>query len=404
MSKLESFKSEMVAGGSVVERDPDEATDPATAIIGIGAWIVLFVVLGILNIWFLVFVLGVAVSVFLHECGHYWTARRSGMKVTQFFMGFGPRIWSFHRNGIEYGVRAVPLGAFVRIIGMNNLDEVPEHDEAVTYRQQSYPKRLLVISAGSLMHMIIAIVLITGVYVGFGQLEESGRVVVAADVSASSPAGVAGIRNGDQIVSIDGQTLTRAEQMNPLLRSIAPGQTVEVVIVRDGAQRVLSATLEQRADTLVPAGYLGVMTDSSTRVRPVVARGGGRRDAGPGPRPRSVDRRSGEGHQPGQRRRSPVRHQRRPHHTTRHARRRDADQRRHRHLRRLGRRAAAAGDGQRLRRRVQHVPPAAARRRSRRDRDLRAHPLAARASATLPTSPSSCRSSRSRSPCSGSCS
>ena len=266
MSKLESFKSEMVAGGSVVERDPDEATDPATAIIGIGAWIVLFVVLGILNIWFLVFVLGVAVSVFLHECGHYWTARRSGMKVTQFFMGFGPRIWSFHRNGIEYGVRAVPLGAFVRIIGMNNLDEVPEHDEAVTYRQQSYPKRLLVISAGSLMHMIIAIVLITGVYVGFGQLEESGRVVVAADVDASSPAGVAGIRSGDQIVSIDGQTLTRAEQMNPLLRSIAPGQTVEVVIVRDGAQRVLSATLEQRADTLVPAGYLGVMTDSSTRV------------------------------------------------------------------------------------------------------------------------------------------
>ena len=76
------------------------------------------------------------------------------MKVTQFFLGFGPRLWSFRRGETEYGVRALPLGAFVRIIGMNNLDEVDPADEARTYRQQSFPKRLLVITAGSMMHIL----------------------------------------------------------------------------------------------------------------------------------------------------------------------------------------------------------------------------------------------------------
>ena len=85
---------------------------------------------------------------FLHELGHFVTARLTGMKATQFFIGFGPRLWSFHRGETEYGVRLLPLGAFVRIIGMNNLDEVPPADEARTYRQKSYPRRMLVITAG----------------------------------------------------------------------------------------------------------------------------------------------------------------------------------------------------------------------------------------------------------------
>ena len=105
-----------------------------------------------------VFVIGIIVSVFLHETGHFVTARMTGMKATQFFLGFGPRLWSFRRGETEYGVRALPLGAYVRIIGMNNMDDVPPEDEARTYRQQTFPRRLLVISAGSLMHMLIAIV------------------------------------------------------------------------------------------------------------------------------------------------------------------------------------------------------------------------------------------------------
>jgi membrane-associated protease RseP (regulator of RpoE activity) len=266
VSKLDTIKNEMAAGGSVVERDAEEPTDPATAVIGIGAWVALFVLLAYLNVWFLVFVVGLLVSVFLHECGHFWTARRSGMKVTQFFMGFGPRIWSFHRNGIEYGLRAIPLGAFVRIIGMNNLDEVPEADEAQTYRQQSFPKRLLVISAGSLMHMLIAIVLVTGVYVTAGRFEETGRVSVAAAVEPGTPAFAAGLRAGDQITEIDGIAITSADDVSPTLRSIAPGTTIELVIIRNGVEEALSATVTQRPDSEAPAGYLGIRTQSMARV------------------------------------------------------------------------------------------------------------------------------------------
>ncbi len=73
--------------------------------------------------------------IFLHELGHFLTAKRAGMKVTEFFLGFGPRLWSFQRGETEYGVKAIPAGAYVRIIGMNNLEEVPPEDEARTYRQ-----------------------------------------------------------------------------------------------------------------------------------------------------------------------------------------------------------------------------------------------------------------------------
>ena len=100
----------------------------------------------------------IVVMIFLHELGHYIAAKQSGMKVTEFFLGFGPRLWSFQRGETEYGVKAIPAGAYVRIIGMHNLDEVPPEDEPRTYRQQSYPKRLAVAPAGSAMHFLQAIV------------------------------------------------------------------------------------------------------------------------------------------------------------------------------------------------------------------------------------------------------
>ena len=81
------------------------------------------------------------------------------MKVTEFFLFFGPKLWSFRRGETEYGIKLIPIGAYVRIIGMNNLDDTPPEDEARTYRQQSFPKRMLVITAGSMMHFAQALVL-----------------------------------------------------------------------------------------------------------------------------------------------------------------------------------------------------------------------------------------------------
>ena len=96
-------------------------------------------------------VLSLVAMLFLHELGHYLAARRAGMKVTEFFIGFGPKIWSFRRGETEYGLKGIPAGAYVRVIGMNNLDPVPPEDEHRTYRNAKFGQRLLL--ALSLIHI-----------------------------------------------------------------------------------------------------------------------------------------------------------------------------------------------------------------------------------------------------------
>ena len=178
MSSIYSkFRNEIAAGGSVDDQDVvknNAATTWSTVIIVVGllAW------LGVKNPWSLLFVVGLIVSVFLHELGHFLSARRSGMKVTQFYMGFGPRVWSTKRGEVEFGVRALPIGAFVRIVGMNNLDECDPADEPRAYRQQSYPKRIFVITAGSVMHMIIAATLFIGVYATAGRFGDTKELLI----------------------------------------------------------------------------------------------------------------------------------------------------------------------------------------------------------------------------------
>ena len=169
------------------------------------------------------------------------------MKATQFFLGFGPRIWSFHRGETEYGVRALPLGAFVRIIGMNNLDDVPPEDEARTYRQQSYPKRMLVITAGSLMHLLIAIVLLFAVFSIRGELVEQPGVEVVT-LSENGPAAEAGVRDGDVILSIDGREVGAQQDLREVVQSFDPGDVVDVELQRDGATQVIPIGLGANTD------------------------------------------------------------------------------------------------------------------------------------------------------------
>ncbi len=148
----ERIRGEVVAGGALGEED--QPAGGRRAVIGLTIIAVALAALAFANIWSFVFVVGLLISIFLHEVGHFVTARRSGMKVTQFFMGMGPKIWSRRRGEIEYGVRAFPVGAFVRIIGMNNLDETAPEDEPRAYRNKPYPSKMLTITAGSVMHPI----------------------------------------------------------------------------------------------------------------------------------------------------------------------------------------------------------------------------------------------------------
>ena len=97
--------------------------------------------------------------VMAHEFGHFITAKRAGMKVTDFFVGFGPVIWSTTIGETRYGVRAILAGGYVKVPGMTWTEEIPEDEEARTYRSASYPKKVLFASAGSLMHVVMALLL-----------------------------------------------------------------------------------------------------------------------------------------------------------------------------------------------------------------------------------------------------
>ncbi|MDX2380997.1 MAG: site-2 protease family protein [Acidimicrobiia bacterium] len=252
--RIDRMKSEIVAGGAVTEKSDDELAGGLTGWLSMAAIAGLFAWLAFVNIWIFVFVFGLVVSIFLHELGHFVTARWTGMKVTQFFLFFGPRLWSFRRGETEYGVRALPLGAFVRIVGMNRMDEVEPPDEGRTYRQQSYPKRMLVISAGSIMHFIIAIVLLFAVYSTQGEItaRDEPRVLVAA-TSEGLPAAAAGIRADDEVVSVGGIAVTSSAELGDAVRSFEPGDDVEVVVLRDGETVRVSSGLI--ANTNVPEDH-----------------------------------------------------------------------------------------------------------------------------------------------------
>ncbi|MET0459114.1 MAG: site-2 protease family protein [Ilumatobacteraceae bacterium] len=262
--RYDRFRNEVMAGGSVTEPDPTEDEDqPVSPLTAAIAGIVIFGLLtwlAVTNGWMFVFVIGILVSVFLHETGHFVTARMTGMKATQFFLGFGPRLWSFRRGETEYGVRALPLGAFVRIIGMNNMDDVPPADEARTYRQATYPRRMLVISAGSLMHLLIAIVLLFSVYSIRGEFVDTAGAEVGA-VQESGPAAVAGIQDGDVVLQIDGVPVDGPEELGEAVRAHQPGDVVEVTVQRDGAEQTIPVSLGANTDESSPmfgAALLGV--------------------------------------------------------------------------------------------------------------------------------------------------
>ena len=231
------FVSEVVAGGAIGERNPD---DDRTGVIGLIVLVGIFIALALANIWWFVFAVGLLLSIVLHEVGHYSTARWSGMKVTQFFVGFGPRVWSMYRRSTEFGVRALPLGAFVRIVGMNMMDDVDDADEEQTYRSKSYPKRMLVITAGSLMHFLLALVLLSAVFTTRGEavLLPGAEVVSVGDNMPAT--GV--VEPGDVIVEIDGVPVIDGA-LGDVVRSFDPGARVEIAIQREGVDTSVTATL-----------------------------------------------------------------------------------------------------------------------------------------------------------------
>ena len=149
--------------------------------------------------WLWVFI-GFCFLIVIHEAGHFVAAKAVGMRVERFFLFFGPTIWSFKRGETEYGVKAIPLGGYVKITGMNPEEEVPpEHEENAYFRKPVW-KRVVVVAAGPAVNIVLAFLILFGVHLVNGKLQVEQSV---GEVKAGMPAAKA-LKPGDQIVAVDG--------------------------------------------------------------------------------------------------------------------------------------------------------------------------------------------------------
>ncbi len=227
----------------------------------LGGGIALAVLFNAVNV--LVVVLAIVAMVMLHELGHFVAAKASGMKVTEYFFGFGPRLWSVRRGETEYGVKALPAGGYVKIVGMTMLEEVAAGDEARSYRQASFPRRVAVAVAGSFMHMVIALVLCWSFFVFVGAPAATSPYIVGLlhFKGAKTPAQIAGLENGDRFVSLDGKKVGSFAAVEAVIGSHA-GKVVHAVVDRHG--RLVSLDLRPVASDRVTEYVGGVPTHSSS--------------------------------------------------------------------------------------------------------------------------------------------
>jgi membrane-associated protease RseP (regulator of RpoE activity) len=211
----------------------------------------------------LIFLVALLVSVMLHETGHFVAAKRFGMKCTRYFVGFGPTVFSFWRGETEYGLKALPLGGFVKIVGMTSMDDVDPEDEARSFRRAPGWQRLIVLAAGSFMHFVLAALLIFGLALAIGiendNTTQLGTVATCVPANqqaissqtacgsgaAKSPAQLAGLKVGDEVTAFNGTAVSSWTQLSSAILQVKPGTPVTLTVSRNGQPVTLHTTLAE---------------------------------------------------------------------------------------------------------------------------------------------------------------
>ena len=222
---------------------------PLVSLLAIATMIFLAVSAG--QLWVLFAVFAFAGMIFLHELGHYLTARLTNTKATEFFIGFGPRLWSFKRGETEYGIKAIPLGGYVKILGMNNLEKgVAADDEARTFRQASYPRRVLMAAAGTGMQLILAFVLFMTLFAGTGRfVDQTEMSPPVLTVAADGPANAGGLESGDLVVAMNGRPVTTFAEVRDVIQRNADTPVV-FQVKRNGTFLTTSVTPVSRGENI----------------------------------------------------------------------------------------------------------------------------------------------------------
>jgi membrane-associated protease RseP (regulator of RpoE activity) len=186
----------------------------------------------------LAFVVALLFSVMVHEFGHYITARKYGMWVSEFFVGFGKRIWSVQRGETEFGVKAIPAGGYCKIEGMSPSDELPEGQEDRAFYKASSAKKLVVLGAGSFLHFVLGFVLLFTLFAGIGTNQVLPEI---REVVPNSAAQAAGIQAGDEVISINGKKVTEWYKDVEVIRQ-SQGRELSLVLDRNGEQISVTAS------------------------------------------------------------------------------------------------------------------------------------------------------------------
>ena len=231
----------------------------------------------------LAFVVALLTSVMIHEAGHYLTAKKFGMKVTEFFLGFGQKIWSTQRGETEFGLKAIPAGGYCKIVGMSPREELSAADADRAFIKGSIAQRLIVLGAGSFLHFVIGFVLLITLFAGVGitsvtnQVQKVSECVpqtateVCGVTSTPSPAKNAGVVAGDKLEKINGQSFKEWSDAVAVIRANA-GKQLEIVVDRNGDLIPLLITPATRMVDGKAIGVLGVINEIGTvRFNPIVA-------------------------------------------------------------------------------------------------------------------------------------
>jgi membrane-associated protease RseP (regulator of RpoE activity) len=244
---------------------------PLTLVVAVAVVVYALVLLGG---WPLPVVIGsVLLMIMGHEFGHYITAKRSGMLVTDFFVGFGPVLWSRTIGETRYGVRAFPLGGYVKVPGMTWTEPINADLESRTYRSASYPRKVLFASAGSLMHLVMAFLLAFSAFFFVGT-PHADHVAISSfthfDNVAVSPAQRGGLHVGDRIVAVDGRPVSSTQQIVDFVHAHA-GVAITLSVLREGHNvsvhvtpldgRHLSVNHQRLTTGPAAVGYLGISLD-----------------------------------------------------------------------------------------------------------------------------------------------
>jgi membrane-associated protease RseP (regulator of RpoE activity) len=231
----------------------------------------------------LAFIVALLTSVMIHEAGHYLTAKKFGMKVTEFFLGFGQKIWSTQRGETEFGLKAIPAGGYCKIVGMSPREELSPADADRAFIKGSVTQRLIVLGAGSFLHFVIGFVLLITLFAGVGITSVTNQVQKVSDcvpqtateicnaTSTPSPAKNAGVIAGDKLIKINGQSFKEWSDAVAVIRANA-GKSINLTVDRGGQEIALQVTPATRMVDGKAVGVLGVINEIGTvRFNPIVA-------------------------------------------------------------------------------------------------------------------------------------